>query len=319
MTLHDVQIPMRPQPAFAPVLRHHGSLITYGELYNYLLRGLRSPPIPGHRLLDALPIASLVLWPVRLRTSHLEELMVVRGGIAPQKRIPPVSSVDDALDLVELAAYGDPADVTVKTYRDQSSRHRDLQVDTLGPTLDAAGNMVFDPSGGEQYLQRGDALELSADPALTIFWSMRATDGGPSLFPTLLSIGTAGAQELIVYFTQGGGVLSDSIIVYPFADTGGVTWTLPAATLSGQHDYLITKPEGSGYSSAWRLSLDGSPPVAPDTVFPTAMTLGSTNLLLGNFVGGGFPFIGSLRGLMVWPTVLDAERRFALDHYRGHR
>jgi hypothetical protein len=312
VTLHDVQIPMRPQPAFPPVLRHRGSLIVYDGLYNYLLRGLRSPPIPGHRLLDALPLASIVLWPARLRTSHLEELMVVRGGTAPQKKIPPVSSTDDALDLFELAAYGDPAVVSVRTYRDGSSRHRDLEVDTLGPTLDADGNMVFDPSSGEQYLLRADAIALPTDPELTVVFDGRVA-GNPAVdLPTLVSLGTLGGAELSVRFS--GDATNDFVEALNFDGSSLVRWRLPLGSVLQRHVYEVLKV-GAGYSSSWKLYVDGRSAGSPVDVLPGAMALGSTLFRLGGFDGGGFPFRGLLRGLMIWPQVLDADRRFAVEHY----
>jgi len=175
----------------------------------------------------------------------------------------------------------------------------------LGKTLTSAASvgtaaegadtaLVFDPLVPNNFT-RGDALGLSADPALTVVWKMKCT-ADLNTFPTLLSLGTSGNSEFNISFE------AMAVDVGNFDGSGFLQFT--ATGMDVWNTWVLTKPANSGYVNTFRLYKAGSSLGVPDIIASTTLALGNTGLLFGDFDGGGFPFGGHLAGMLVFERVL---------------
>lgn len=173
---------------------------------------------------------------------------------------------------------------------------------SIGTTTEGADTaLVFDPLVPNTFT-RGDALGLAADPALTIVVKLHLTaTSDQSLFPTVLTIGTAGTAEIEIYF-QTGNPGAQQVNVSNFNEDGGVAWN--GTFFGAVHTMVFTKPAASGYSNTWRMSIDGGALQSPSAVSSLGISLGATETQLGDYSGGGYPFDGRLVGQLVFNSVL---------------
>ena len=215
-----------------------------------------------------------------------------------------------------LGTYGGaPYTAAVATIKDQSGAARDIAKVGTAATIgtDAAGKAAFVMAATPTSYSRADALGLAPDPALTIAWRCSVTDASP--FPTLLSLGTDGAEEFVLGFGADGSF--DYVLASNSTLTAYVFFPLPLGSLASEHSFILTKPAGVGYSSDWRLDVDGLAAEAPSNgaTVPGALAIGATSCILGDAGYSSLPFVGTLTGLALWDSVLfgndlDAVREF---------
>lgn len=154
-------------------------------------------------------------------------------------------------------------------------------------------------------MTRGDALGLAADPALTIAFKTRFATIGVGLAPNVLALGDAVTPELCLFGTRTASP-ADGISLTSFDGAFGASWILPVNTIDKLHSYVVTKPAGTGYdASTWKLLIDGVDQ-GPPSNSPGTLALGSALTQLGDVPGGGFGLDGTLAGMIVWASVLDA-------------
>lgn len=175
---------------------------------------------------------------------------------------------------------------------DQSGNGKDLVSGAaIGTATEGADTALVLDAGVPNTFTRGDALGLAADPALTVVWKMRCTNGGT--FPGIFSLGTLGSEEFDLWMNDVGNIaVSDS------GAAAVTSWDVTdVSTLWAT--YVFTKPAASGLAGTCRLSVAPGALTAPDNVSAIGLTLGNSSIILGDFDGGGFPFGGHLAGMVV--------------------
>lgn len=263
-----------------------------------------------NRPLDGLPAPMAAWWPSwQLFSTYALALLDAENEDGSPSVSPTPGSTGQVL-APAIAGAGALQNQFAIGLRDQSGNARTVTATSLeAPKIYDQATRRFEQQNlslalqfnGARTMTRNDALGLAADPALTIAWKMQAVAPVGSA-PTVLSLGDAIAPELNAYFGD-----TDIVTLGSFDGLMGGNWWLDPGTVTGLHSYIITKPAGTGYDAAtWALYVDGVSIPLHDTA-PGALAIGSALTQIGDVPGGGFPFNGSLAGIVVWAEVLDGS------------
>lgn len=269
--------------------------------------------------LDAMSVKPLAAWWTKRLRRGAEAFGAANN--AHNSLAPIFFNIDGSFPSpAALAALSLTFDVGVQRLYDQI-RGNDLSPKTAFPklftgstqlpVLEGAAQVMDFANVANQFFERSDVLGLGTDPALTLAWKMRlkAPFSGTT-FPSLLSLGTAATPEMSLFFTQLSG--HDRIEISDASDAHFVAWHMPLNTLLDYHSFVLTKPAGSGmFSDTWKFYLDGVDQGSPTNHTSGGSALGATLTRVGDFgaaagAAGGFPFVGTLAGIMVFGAVLGA-------------
>lgn len=210
-----------------------------------------------------------------------------------------------------LESYGSkPYDAT--HYYDQSGRGLNISsVSSISTTTDGADTaFAMDDGLPNKAFTRSDSLGISGDPALTIVWKCKTTGlSDVGLYPNILTLGTLAAPEFNLYFTRDSD--SDTLIMADSGGLGNTTWDLPLSTFDTMHTYVVTKPANSGYgaSAGWHFYIDGADQgsASVDASLTHSLSIAAGQVLIGDYIGPSYPFIGHLVGLGIFQSVLTGH------------
>jgi hypothetical protein len=287
--------------------------------------GIWREKVVGSQPLDGLPMPLAAWWPGwQLFSAYRSALLrCINQDASPS--VSPIPGVTGQALVAGIIAAGVTQTQLCDLLYDQSGNARHLAApstaeaprvfDFATQTLEHENLSLaldFPTPPTARTLTRADALGLTGDPALTIAWKGRFTPQ-VALGPNVLALGSAAAPELCLFGNTLGP--DDLIGITSFDGVNGASWYLPANTLSALHSYVITKP-ATGYTGAtWNLYVDGVSAGVPTQLAAAAVVLANELTQLGDVPGGGYAYDGTLEGLLVWGSVLDATQLATLQTF----
>lgn len=287
--------------------------------------GIWREKIVGSSPLDGMPLPAAAWWPGwQLFDAYTASLLgCINQDGSPS--VAPLAGVTGQSLVAALIAAGATQSQLLSVLYDQSGNARNLTAPSTAEAplvfdfatqtiqrenLTLAMNFLTPPTA--RTLTRADALGLTGDPALTIAWKGRFT--APLVAgPNVLALGSSAAPELCLFGNTLGP--DDLIGITSYDGVYGAAWHLPLNTLSALHSYVVTKP-ATGYTGAsWNLYIDGVSAGVPTQLDTGAVVLANELTQLGDIPGGSYAYDGTLEGLIVWASVLEAAQLATLQAF----
>lgn len=268
-----------------------------------------SPPSFPLDFISVMPIAAW--WTRKLFAGNVaDDISALRVSDSVSQNIP--FSPNGVINAANLAAFSTINNSRLDIWYDQVPPGANLNLSggffNQGPLIydgitgiELEGTIPVANFNGDS-LGRNDALGLVGNQSITIAWKMICTN--PLTAPTLLCLGGSVSPELVLYVLSDN--INDFVLVYKQSTLLQLYWQLPLNTITLYRGYIFSMPV-SGYSNSCTLNIDGIDQGPPTSVTPGVVNFTNQQTLLGDFVGGGFPFNGKIPGMIIYNSVLTGN------------